>query len=67
MCVGKWSYNFNSSGGVPQNQIGFQQISQIYSSFNGCISRVSLGPFGGVQTLQLDSAVYGEKISQCDT
>ena len=54
------------AGGVPEDHPSFQRISQIYSSFNGCISSVSLGPFGGIQTLQLDSATYGERVSQCN-
>ena len=47
---------------MPQDQ---QSFHQIYSSFNGCISSVSMGPLGGVQTLRLDAAVYGENASYC--
>ena len=48
-------------GGAPQDQ---QLVS---SSFNGCISEVSLGPLGALQMLQLDSAVNGQGASYCST
>lgn len=59
--VGAFTLYVSFIGGAPQTNL------PISSSFNGCISRVSLGPLGNLQTLELDSADYGIHISHCNT